>query len=484
MNEKGKEEECDFTVVLQQPTPGPSSPLTPSTPNSRAGRRLGSIDNPIVIEEESDGVGEDDDVIILLSRPVYKKREGKRSTRNRVLSPPPSTSTSTTIRTLNKVQTSHKDRSASSSHAPITCHLPTPPPSESPSSPISVRLTYTSIERPIPSIRDLPFDFHSYTGKHLGLRANRDIKRGELIIKEEPFFTLPIGDIDEDITSDHILPLLPLSQDCQGLFHSFTGRTDRHADNDHYVNIIETNSIPLISKDSQALGLFRHICRVNHSCTPNSGWSWVEDEGNLHLYAYTNIDCGEEITASYLPQKGITLSYAQRQRHLLNGHGFVCLCDACATSAIQIVEADTSLALFEYLQDEWMETDLGEYAADIHDALRKLNQAKSILLSNDKFNAVGDVLEQLYDVYAIHGMLKRSKDAALQCLDHFTVCLGKKAAEQSRYAALAMDPTLFERWAELDSSRERKKRKRRREDKAVRMSIRIRRSYEDTFASD
>jgi hypothetical protein len=27
--------------------------------------------------------------------------------------------------------------------------------------------------------------------------------------------------------------------------------------------------------------MFRHICRVNHSCAPNSRWTWHDDLGKM-----------------------------------------------------------------------------------------------------------------------------------------------------------------------------------------------------------
>ncbi|KAK8849473.1 hypothetical protein IAR55_004806 [Kwoniella newhampshirensis] len=344
---------------------------------------------------------------------------------------------------------------------------PTPPRSESPVPSSQHRLPYTSITRPKPVSSQYPFEFHSYAGKSFGLRATRRVRRGELIIKEAPFLTIPVEDVNETITIDHILPSLP-SSTCRyrEVLHSFACRKDAKAEKDYYVNLVETNSIPLRGEDgSSSLGMFEHICRVNHSCTPNSGWRWYEGEGYLHLYAYTDIPQGEEITVSYLPD--VTLPRHERQTQLLNGLGFVCLCTACSSSVSDVYRSDTSLALYGCLRDQWVDTHIVNYAWDLDGALRKLNQAMDILRLNKKYDAMGGVLEQLFDVYAVHGMMEEARMAGRRALDHFSTCLGDVGGT-GIYARLVEDPTEYEHWGVLKDEameqQQEQKRRRKRQD--------------------
>ena len=42
------------------------------------------------------------------------------------------------------------------------------------------------------------------------------------------------------------------------------------------------------------------IFRINHSCCPNSAWSWNEARGVLEVRAIRRISPGDEITRTYL----------------------------------------------------------------------------------------------------------------------------------------------------------------------------------------
>jgi hypothetical protein len=63
---------------------------------------------------------------------------------------------------------------------------------------------------------------------------------------------------------------------------------------------------------------------INHSCDPNSWWTFNGRE--FQLRAVRDILAGEELTASYI---GISGCYKFRQQSLMNGWGFQCRCLLC-----------------------------------------------------------------------------------------------------------------------------------------------------------
>ena len=63
---------------------------------------------------------------------------------------------------------------------------------------------------------------------------------------------------------------------------------------------------------------------INHSCDPNSWWTFNGRE--LQMRAVRDISAGEEMTISYITISG---SYNNRQESLLTGWGFKCLCTLC-----------------------------------------------------------------------------------------------------------------------------------------------------------
>lgn len=131
-----------------------------------------------------------------------------------------------------------------------------------------------------------------YPGKGLGLQAIRDVRRGEEVIREKPFFkfTHPITSIELYERRRQ----LALRE--RALFLSFTGTVNDEPD--EWVNIAETNCIDLRNggDDDESIvvdelakstvkerwaGLFEHICRINHSCAPNTRWHWDDESSQL-----------------------------------------------------------------------------------------------------------------------------------------------------------------------------------------------------------
>lgn len=53
---------------------------------------------------------------------------------------------------------------------------------------------------------------------------------------------------------------------------------------------VEVDSQPLETTEGQAeqgtAGMFEYICRVNHSCTPNSAWSWDNEAQSMRRFRF------------------------------------------------------------------------------------------------------------------------------------------------------------------------------------------------------
>jgi hypothetical protein len=134
-------------------------------------------------------------------------------------------------------------------------------------------------------------------GKGFGVVATSNIAQGQAIITESPFLTVDHPPQTQQITSI----LTRLSQESQDLFHTFTP-TLAPCHPNRLVDIVATNVIPLGGdlledvddeivpidangevEDRCRSGLFKTICRVNHSCAPNARWTWF-DSGVMSEY--------------------------------------------------------------------------------------------------------------------------------------------------------------------------------------------------------
>jgi hypothetical protein len=155
---------------------------------------------------------------------------------------------------------------------------------------------------PLPTITPIPVitqdkqlcEIRHVPGKGLGVIATTNISQGQAIVTESPFLI-----VDHPPNLHQVKSRLgKLPTDLQNLFHTFNPSLSPHH-TDKIVDVIATNVIPLgdeplINLDDEILpldadgeveqrcrsGLFKTICRVNHSCTPNSRWTWF-DAGHM-----------------------------------------------------------------------------------------------------------------------------------------------------------------------------------------------------------
>ena len=163
-----------------------------------------------------------------------------------------------------------------------TSHRPSPSISPFPYPTLAPTIASRGSSSPSSLSLDPAFALANFGEKGTGIRALKTIERGSEIISESPFirFTHPITPLSIRHAWDR------LSDENKQRFLSFTS-TIPDID-DRFVNIAETNAIPLCvpSSDESAFdeehaaaregvsGMFKTICRVNHSCEPNACWTW------------------------------------------------------------------------------------------------------------------------------------------------------------------------------------------------------------------
>jgi len=144
-------------------------------------------------------------------------------------------------------------------------------------------------------------------GKGLGVIATANILQGQAIVTESPFLTVDHPPLTLQITSR----LSRLPKKAQDLFHSFNP-TLAPGHSNRLIDIVATNVIPLggdviedlddeviaVDADGEVedrcrSGLFETICRVNHSCAPNSQWTWF-DAGHMGKFRESAVDEAED----------------------------------------------------------------------------------------------------------------------------------------------------------------------------------------------
>lgn len=172
-----------------------------------------------------------------------------------------------------------------------------------------------------------------------GAFANRDIKRGERILAEEPLIecTIPKSG-DCDLTAI----IGTLSEGKQEAYYALS-QAPLYGETKTNVGIWHSNAYPQASPLAMAFDLqngvgrdkegacFAVACRFNHSCVPNVHCAWNGRLKRQTIHALRDIAKGEELVVNYLAE--LAMPTEARRRRLREGFGFECMCAACTLVA-------------------------------------------------------------------------------------------------------------------------------------------------------
>ena len=106
------------------------------------------------------------------------------------------------------------------------------------------------------------------------------------------------------------------------------------------VRIFEANAMQVrnIRGGENRAGLYNTMSRVNHSCTPNVVWTWIQEDINVtQMRVCRKIKEGEEILADYCLHIYSFPSKDERQKMLKNWN-FTCNCEVCSLTGDKLIE--------------------------------------------------------------------------------------------------------------------------------------------------
>jgi len=168
-------------------------------------------------------------------------------------------------------------------------------------------------------------------GRGCCLVANKSLLPGELVLSEEPLFTIRAEDHDSDLDQCLENALGGLKAEKRLAFFSLAdSRASLSNSKKTARGIYFTNCYTLGQTRDSPAGMFLVFSRANHSCRPNCEFHWCQQRGVQELRANRCIEDGEELTDCYLDLsvEG-RITRAERQKVLLGAYGFQCSCQAC-----------------------------------------------------------------------------------------------------------------------------------------------------------
>jgi len=172
--------------------------------------------------------------------------------------------------------------------------------------------------------------------KGCGVVAKRDIKAGELLLRESPLVTVPWwvrhsaypGKERKDCLKKQIREF-SLGQRIN--YFSLHDSKVKEGEEKSIDGIWRTNNFALGGSGSKSNNaLFYEISRFNHSCVPYAEFFWNECLKKQELRAIRYIPDGCEITISYFTSEVGSLGKKERLEYLESHYGFPCDCPACS----------------------------------------------------------------------------------------------------------------------------------------------------------
>jgi len=163
----------------------------------------------------------------------------------------------------------------------------------------------------------------------MGVVARQAFAVGDEIFREKPLVSLPtvLATSQEEAEAKAANQITTLIEALPDAARSLVlGLTDVHHAEATPYGIFRTNGIPMSGAD----GLFAKTCRLNHSCSPNSRYTWRADLKRELVFALRPIAAGEELTVEY---KDCNRPCAERRLVLEQMFKFVCACSSCCDSS-------------------------------------------------------------------------------------------------------------------------------------------------------
>ena len=118
-------------------------------------------------------------------------------------------------------------------------------------------------------------------------------------------------------------------------------------------NRLQICNFPALYSDTES-GLYNNISRINHSCVPNTTWTWVMgDFKRRQVRAIMDIEEGEEITVCYRNEMEFFYgSRESRQQQMLEHKSFLCQCSECSLEGEELEKRDRMRAELREKKEE------------------------------------------------------------------------------------------------------------------------------------
>lgn len=284
-----------------------------------------------------------------------------------------------------------------------------------------------------------PFDVVDIPGRGKGVIANRDIKQGELLIREKPLFIVPTRPgVDPSQLIGGIVDALPSTD--KAVFLALSYAKPNVSAQDIPFEIFQTNAI---SAGQRGTGLFPRTARLNHGCSRAFGavYSWRDAEGVLVVHAIRDIPKGQEILTTYTNTKR---RRSDRQAHLRAHYYFDCACSVCSLPKEESAASDRRLG---QMADAYSMFSLwGSDNIKGTEAIKTAKKIWSIGETEGYISERGQLAADAAHVAAAHGDAKSARQWATLANKWYGIELGADSPQCKAAQAIVHSPSSHAAW--------------------------------------
>lgn len=283
------------------------------------------------------------------------------------------------------------------------------------------------------------FDVVELKGRGKGVIANRDIKQGELLIREKPLFVVPTRPGEDPATLIQS-KVSALSATDQASFYALSYAKPNVTESHIPFEIFQTNAI---SAGSGGTGLFPRTARMNHGCSKafSAVYNWREGEGVMVVHAIRDIPKGKEILTTYTDTKR---PRAARQAYLREIYHFDCACEVCSLPPKESAASDRRLALMIDLKNMFSMWGNGDIKG--REAIKQARKIWALMETEDYLSERGQLAVDAAHVAAAHKDAEAARQWATLAHKWFSIELGEDSKQSKAALRIVTDPKTHSAW--------------------------------------
>ncbi|KAI1133413.1 hypothetical protein F5Y10DRAFT_260295 [Nemania abortiva] len=280
-----------------------------------------------------------------------------------------------------------------------------------------------------------PFHVEEIEGKGIGLRANRSIAKGEVLMVRAASLVVQtdaIGELEDEVRDTmYDIAMARLPKGRREAFMAQMGR-DVH-------DKIDTNCFQIFihgagEKGTSHLACYPDVARLNHDCRPNVHYRITN--ATITALAARDIQSGEELAVSYVD---VFLPSKQR-RERIRGWGFECMCPLCQGPKNETAASDKRLRRIKQLKIDLNNFKEIKVTADTGAEYTALHEEEGLHAH------LGSAYTRAALNFALFGDEERSREYALKAVEELDIEKGPESSDAQAMRGLAENPQAHWTW--------------------------------------